>query len=352
MIEPMAWGDGELHFGDPIPCEYRWLHPQKIDDYAGDLRAVGRKVGQARDSFEFLDRLPPPPPTIPPIRYVHQVDSSLPPATTSTGESEGLALEAMRERGNTLNTRFAELRADIRGVAGAMEDYATALRTYRDQLAELQDYAIRRELKVTNGRILAPLQMMHPQAPQREINAWEDAWRSYAACFEWVRDIRKDRRAALSALRQAMLEHAGVRPEEAERRKPDPDRTGSGGASFGDGKVRKLRREAADAAHAAIVARQEADQAQGDLRRARIAADNAHAELSRLKNSGADAATIAAQEMKVFAADQEVRDAEGEARDKSAKADELGREAQRAAAAHQEAKDRRDGRSGFNTTPA
>ena len=44
MTDPMRWGDGMLHFGDALDCDYPWLPPSKIDDYATSVRLVGRKV--------------------------------------------------------------------------------------------------------------------------------------------------------------------------------------------------------------------------------------------------------------------------------------------------------------------
>lgn len=360
MTESMAWGSSTLHFGDAIDCDYPWLPPRKLDDYAGDLRRVNRQVRAAKESLDFLERVPSPAPVPGPIEAtlpveerirVPATDGGVPAAPTvpvprcGTGDNEGLALEAMHRRGTALNTRFTDLNVDLRGVAEAIENYATALRTYRDQVGELLDYARRRDLQVRNDKIYAPVSMLPQGASQQQADAWEADWRSYAACFEWIRDIRADRRKAINEMIRALREHAGVEPRD---REPTPKQVGGSGApDFGNGEVRKLRRAAARAAAEALAAREEARTAQREAREARRALEAADAELTRLRRSGADPAVIAEQETAVHEARSRSDRASQTEADTQARAERATEAAQRAAADHQEARDRRDGKSGI-----
>lgn len=321
MTDPMRWGDRMLHFGDPLDCDYRWLPPADLDDYAASVRLVGRKVQEAAGSLDLVD-----------------------------WPDAGLTADAMREHGVRLREELTRTQGNVRGVAAAMHAHADALRAHRDDLRDLRDHALAKGLDVRNGKVFAPV-TTPPPVGTRAAERWQDDWEAYSTCFEWMRGIRTRRSDAVRELKAALLEHAGVRPR-SDSGERDPSRgvgrvdhqNGSGAAVLES--VHRLRREAARAAAGALRAEAESQEAASRLRRTRAEIAGVAEELAALRRSGADDAVLEAKRAELRGLEGGARDAAAEAHDRARAAERVRGDAHEAARDYEEARERRDGREG------
>ncbi|WP_210503089.1 hypothetical protein [Nocardioides xinjiangensis] len=288
----------QLRFGDPIGCHYHWLEPGAIEGYGDSVRRLAGKVDGAADGFERT-------------------------ATISEEVFAGEAADALRARAARRHEESVTVRDDLRGLGRAIIAYADVLRQHREGLEQLRAFATGRGLEVRDHRIWPPVASLPGDATQDQADAWEADWKAYQACFETKVELRDTRRAGTRELVEALAEHAGVHPDEAERRLVA---VGAGQVRFGD-----LRREAAEEAREAVDAAGAADAArrtvEGLKRRELAALDG----LEALVIAEAPAEEIQAQAARVQALHRELTEARVELRDAEAVAEREQAQANRAA---------------------
>ncbi|MCY4728488.1 hypothetical protein NYO98_19560 [Nocardioides sp. STR2] len=296
-----------LQFGDPIGCHYHWLEPDEVDSYGDSVRRLAAKVELAVDAFERTSQL-------------------------SEDVFAGEAADTLRDRAARRRDESATVRDHLRGLGRAVNAYSDVLRRHREGLEQLRDFAVSKGLEVRDNRIWPPVETLPGDAGQKQVDAWENDWKAYQACFEAKVELRDARRAATRDLVRALAEHAGVHPDE-DRARLVP--SGAREVRFGD-----LRREAAEEALEAVQAGDAAEAARGTVDALRRREQTALGRLENLVLAEAPPEEVQAQAAQVQSLHRELTEARVEARDAEAVAQREQAQADRAA------RDLRDAESG------
>lgn len=287
----------QLRFGDPIGCDYHWTEPGRIDSYGDSVRRLAKKVKSASEAFAETMQLP---------------------AESMAGE----AADTLRERSTKRHEESEQVRSNLTGLGGAINDYAGVLRRHRDGLEQLKAYATSKHLEIRGTRIFPPVETLK-DATQKQADAWEDAWKAYRECFDMKIELRDTRRAGARELVQALAKYADVHP--------DKDKAKIVAANPNKVKFGELRREAAEEAMEAVQAGDAAERARevvdGLKRREQAALDS----LEKMALADRPPEEIAAQADKVAALHRELGEARTEAREAEATATREQAEANRAA---------------------
>jgi hypothetical protein len=297
LVDAVETQQDVLRFGDPVGCHYHWLDPDQVDAYGDSVRRLGARVELAVDAFDRT-------------------------ASLSEDVFSGEAADALRTRAAHRHDESAAVRDDLRGLGRAINDYSEALRRHREGLEQLRAYAVSAGLEVRDHRIWPPVETLAADAPQKEVDAWEHAWKAYRQCFDTQGELRDARRASTRDLVRALADFAGVHP--------DHDRAtsvASGGrhVDFGD-----LRRDAADEAMQAVDAQDAADSARHTVAALERREQTALGDLEELVLADRPPEDIQAQADKVAAVHRELVEARAEARDADAFADREQAQADRA----------------------
>lgn len=262
--EPFAAVEEEPgpRFGDPIGCAYHWVDPAEVDDYGAVLRRLAGRVELAADALARTAGMP-------------------------EDDFAGEAADALRGRAQTRQQEAAALHEHLRGLGRAVDAHADVLRAHREGLHDLRALAESRGLEVRDHRVWPPVSTLPGDATQDRVDAWQDDWRAYQACFDLAVELRETRRERTRDLVRALAEHAGVRPERDGAHLVLPAR---GEVSFG-----RLRERAAEEAMEAVRADEAADAARAHLAVARRSELAALDTLEQLLASGAPAEDVQAQ---------------------------------------------------------
>lgn len=287
-----------LQFGDPIGCGYHWTEPDEVDAYGDSVRRLAGKVELAADGFERT-------------------------ATLSEEVFAGEAADALRARAGRRHEESVLVRDNLRGLGRAINAYSDVLRRHREGLEQLRAYAVGRGLDVRGQKIWPPVETIAGDAPQKELDAWENDWKAYRECFETKIGLRDARRVATRELIKALAEYADVHP--------DKDRKTFVAASANQVAFGELRREAAEEAMEAVQAGDRAEAAQRTVDSLKRREQSALDTLERLLRDERSPEEIEAQAAKVAAVHRELTEARVEARDAEAVADREQAQANRAA---------------------
>ena len=287
-----------LQFGDPIGCTYHWTEPDEIDAYGDSVRRLAGKVELAVDGFERT-------------------------ATLSEEVFAGEAADALRARAGRRHEEAALVRDNLRGLGRAINAYADALRAHREGLEQLRSYAVGRGLEIRGPQILAPVETIAGDAPQKEIDAWESHWKAYRECFETKIELRDTRWAATRELAKALRDYADVHPDKDKAKVVAAD---AHQVEFGE-----LRREAAEEAMEAVRAGDHAEAAQRTVDALKRREQSALDTLEKLLHDERPPEEIEAQAAKVTTLHRELTDARVEAHDAAVVADREQAQANRAA---------------------
>lgn len=304
VVDRIEVQEDGLQFGDPIGCHYHWLEPDQVDSYGDSVRRLAAKVELAADGFERT-------------------------ATLSEEVFAGEAADALRARAGRRHEESVLVRDNLRGLGRAINAYSDVLRRHREGLEQLRAFAASRGLEIRDNRIWPPVETISGDAPQKEIDAWEQDWKAYRECFDTKIELRDARRASTRELVKSLAEHADVHPDQDKRRLVAAN---AQQVSFGE-----LRREAAEEAMEAVAADDRADAAQrmvdGLKRREQHALDD----LEEMVLAERPPEEIQAQATKVAAIHRELTEARVEAHDAEAAADREQAQADRAARQLQDA---------------
>lgn len=289
---------GPLRFGDPLGCQFWWLDPDRLSEYGAHLRRLANRVELAADALARAANLP---------------------EEAFAGE----AADTLRRRARGRASEAGAIRDNLRALGRAVDGYAGVLTRHRRALEELREVALARGLRVEGHRIWPPVDTLPGDSSQRDVDRWEADWKAYEQCFQLRIEIRDARRQGTRELVRALAEHAGVHPDEAQGDRVAP---GHGSVRFGE-----LRREAADEAMEAVVARDEAEALRSTLDVLRRREQHALGELERLALSGASPESLATQADRVALLHREVSEARAGLRQADAVAEREQAEADRAA---------------------
>lgn len=298
LVDRVEAQQDTLRFGDPIACHYHWLEPDRVDAYGDAVRRLGAKVELAADAFDRT-------------------------ASLSEEVFAGEAADMLRTRAAHRHEESATVRDNLRGLGRAINDYSDVLRRHREGLEQLRAYAVTAGLEVHDHRIWPPVETIAGDAPQKEVDAWEHAWKTYRQCFDAKVELRDARRASTRDLVRALADHADVHP--------DKDRAtlvagGGRQVDFGE-----LRRDAAEEAMEAVDAHDAAAVAGHTLDVLRRREQTALGDLEELVLAERPHEEIDAQADKVAALHRELVEARTEAREADAVAEREQAQANRAA---------------------
>ena len=298
LVDAIETQQDALRFGDPLGCRYHWADPDRVDAYGDSVRRLGAKVELAVDAFDRT-------------------------ASLSEEVFSGEAADSLRARAAHRQDESATVRDNLRGLGRAVNDYSDVLRRHREGLEQLRAYAVSAGLEVRDHRIWPPVETIDGDAPQKEVDAWEQAWKAYQQCFDAKVELRDARRASTRDLVRALADYADVHP--------DHDRSAfvaSGGRQVDFG---ELRRDAAEEAMEAVDARDAADAARHTVEALKRREQTALGDLEELALADRPAEEIRAQAEKVAALHRELVEAHAEAREADAVADREQAQATRAA---------------------
>ena len=232
VVDKLETQQDRLQFGDPIGCSYHWLEPDQVDSYGDSVRRLSTKVELAADAFDRT-------------------------ANLSEDVFAGEAADVLRSRAENRHQESVLVRDNLRGLGRAINAYSDVLRRHRDGLQELQAFGATLGLEIRGNAILAPVETIAGDAPQKEIDSWEAHWKAYRECFDIKIELRDARRLSTRELVKALAEFADVHP--------DKDKRTLVAANANQVRFGELRREAAEEAMESVQANTRSQDAQRAL---------------------------------------------------------------------------------------